>query len=333
MEYYPPKDLMETSWWDWWRVSIIVAAIVLVVLVLLIAFPFRRKLRLAAGVIVGLALGLTLFGLANHYLMPIRARTEQVSVGGEEWVGLHMTDLHRGSFERPGMAKQLLKKVTKVQVACQKKGETIKYIFWTGDYLGLRSKRAEAAFDELLRDIRALLPGVKMFAVAGGHEVEFTDGALEKILGDNGVVFGRNKWVVVDDMAVWLGEDSDHKSRALVGGTTVESWSQYRAKEMATVEGPLVSTWIIMCHDPNDVNKDNVEGIDLILSGHRHVHKRRQLGNATQLIGAGFGPNVGENNGKGMFPLRFTSPGFTVVRARRRASVPTGHGQVMKSAA
>lgn len=332
MEYYPPKGLTETSWWDWWRVSIIMAAIVLVVLVLVIAFPFRRKLRLTAGVLVVLVLGLALFGLVNHYLMPIRARTEQVSVGGEEWVGLHFTDLHRGAFERPGMVEQLLKKVVKVKADCQKKGETIKYIFWTGDYLGLRSKKAEDAFDTLLRDIRALLPGVRMFAVAGGHEVEFTDGALVNIMRNNGVFFGGNKWVIVDDMAVWLGEDSDHKSRVFIGGNTLESWAEYRASVMAKIK-EYASTWVILCHDPDDVNEDNVAGIDLILSGHKHIHRRRQLGNATQLVGAGFGPNVGENNGKGMFALRFTSPGFTIVRARRRASVPTGHGQAIKRAA
>ncbi len=304
-KYCPKVGMAETSLLAWWGISLVT----LTALVVMLVFG-RARAKIAAGVLLAaFATGVTLNYVVKSYL-----HEEVVEVESESWVGLHLTDFHAGPFvgDLTGQIEYLVKKA-------QERQRKIKYVFLTGDYLGLRSNRATWQFRQQMKRLRQLLPEAIIFACVGAHEVEFQEGRLESIFKESGIKWGLNVWIPHGEIAVWCGDDTDWPGEEKAAKRT--EWRQMMVEGAKTPAVRNAKTRIVLWHDPDDTDEESAReaGIDLILCGHTHTHDRRMVGPAVQLRAAGFGPSMGELNGCGCFPIRICRRGANLVVAQHRS--------------
>lgn len=288
-EYVPTKD---TSFLGWWAVMIVT--------VFTVAMMVYQGSQITRWIGIFLLITLVVGGGIYAFSKP-KTRTVEVKVQSRtKIVAVQLADPHFGWFTPWWRIAQIIDEI--------KTYGHVDQFYLTGDNAGLRCRRAEIMFDRLLYELRLIHPNADIFAVRGGHEVEFIGGAFEEILKRHGVIYGQNVWRWSKDhkTAVWCAADSDHKSQqedAL--GINMLTWRS----EMHRTMPHEADLRVILCHDPDDIDPKSswVEGADFIVSGHTHRPGYRLIHGVLQITSAGLGA-AAEFFGWGMWPIRFRRP-------------------------
>lgn len=292
-EYYPKREATLADW----------LAIPLLTIVALAAMMF-----LGGTVVVWLGriiAAILLAGVGINYFAPFIERSETVGQGKRKFRALVLSDPHIGLFTRPWLRRQLA-----ALIKWLNDRDKIDYVFWTGDYIGLKGQRWTDAFRELVEEARTALPDAEMFACAGGHEVEGPWEAIADIFEKSGVYYRENGWAVSADggVAVWMHMDTEHPSRNRYTQQVRNWWYAMYANMPARPDIKLC-----LCHNPDDIDAEWAGTFDLILSGHWHRACRRLIGGTVQIVAPAIGA-AAEFFGRGLPPCRFLWwPGVVVI--------------------
>lgn|GEM_PF-2499275 len=303
-EYYPKR---EATLFDW--LAIPVSSIIVLVAMMSLGNTVVAWFARIAMIVL-------LVGVAMNYLGPINVRVEHSLKGGVDATAIFLSDVHYGLFTRPWLRGQLIREICKIG--------KIQYVFWGGDYVGLKGRCWTEAFIKLVEAVREVLPEAEMFACAGGHEVECPWKVIAKVFCDNDVHREANSWVVSRDgeLAVWIHGNTEHPSWYQHDGEEPRDWWQKMGRDVVKMRRSA-STLICLCHNPADIPaRVAADYFDLVLSGHLHHGGRRSLkslkenGDSTpQIISAGLGA-AAEFFGRGLWPCRFTRPQVIVIKMK-----------------